>query len=287
MSTRESVTCPQCGSLVPVGDRKCDNCGARQKDFAPAPKSYTRPEPAPVVARAPAPAPAPGTSAPAAAAAAAAPTAGRSAAPPTAPPIATSIAPPDDYRPLAHRAPGSTAPGAGSPRNAAPTAPSAVRPSAAQPSAVQHYAAGSHAEGVPTRASAGAVSHASRSTSSMAAAAPGRSVWARRALIVALIPVGVNLLGFVALAIIGGLPGDTLDLGMERFFVVGFILVVLLLLAGLANLVLFVLALVFGILGARETAGGAATGRARAVVAFVIVAWHLLLAVWVVSVLVS
>ena len=286
MSTRESVTCPQCGSLVPVGDRKCDNCGARQKDFAPAPKSYTRPEPAPVVARAPAPAPAPGTSAPAAAAAA--PTAGRSAAPPTAPPIATSIAPPDDYRPLAHRAPGSTAPGAGSPRNAAPTAPYAVRPSAAQPSAVQPYAAGSHAEGVPTRASAGAVSHASRSTSSTAAAtAPGRSVWARRALIVALIPVGVNLLGFVALAIIGGLPGDTLDLGMERFFVVGFILVVLLLLAGLANLVLFVLALVFGILGVRETAGGAATGRARAVVAFVIVAWHLLLAVWVVSVLVS
>lgn len=43
-------TCPQCGSLVPAGARKCGNCGARLKDFAPAPSSYVAAVP-PTVAR--------------------------------------------------------------------------------------------------------------------------------------------------------------------------------------------------------------------------------------------
>jgi len=264
MSARASVTCPQCGSLVPAGDRKCDNCGARQKDFAPAPQSYVRPDAAPVAPPAPTLTTAP-------------------SAPPRAP-ASPAVPPPDDYRPLAHR--GATAGGPAAPSTAPitgyavpPTSP--VSPYATPPAdpyakaPVAPYAPGSHAQGAPTRAAA------PPSTSAVTAdAAPsGRSRSASRALIFSLIPVGVNVVVFLliwlSLVIAGGaanLDSDAITGGILLAGLSG-------ILGGVANLVFLLLALVFGIIGLSQTAGHATTGRWRAVLAIVIVAWHVLLVI--------
>jgi len=264
MSTRASVTCPQCGSLVPVGDRKCDNCGARQKDFAPAPQSYVRPDIEPVAPVAPS-----------------APTA--SAAPPRAP-APPAVTPPDDYRPLAHRGTGS---GQATPPRAAPVtgyAVPATTPSGpystppADPYAkapVAPYAPGSHAQGAPSRdAPTPSIYTAATDTDS-----PERSRSASRALILSLIPIGVNVVVFVLIWITIAIAGGVDNLDSEAV-VGGFLLVGLsAILGGLANIVFFLLALVFGIIGLSQTAGRATTGRWRAVLALVIVGWHVLLAV--------
>ena len=266
MSARASVTCPQCGSLVPVGDRKCDNCGARQKDFAPAPQSYVRPDAAPAVPIPPAPA--------------------RAVAPPAPPRMAPSptAPPPDDYRPLAHR--GTTGTGPAAPPTAAPVTGYAVpatppgNPYATPPAdpyakaPVAPYAPGSHAQGAPS----GAASAPSVYTAADGAS-PGRSGSASRALIFSLIPIGVNVVVFLliwlSIVIAGGaenLESDAIAGGILLAAVSG-------LLGALANLVCFLLALVFGIIGLKQTAGRAMTGRWRAVLAIVIVAWHVLLVI--------
>ena len=261
MSTRASVTCPQCGSLVPVGDRKCDNCGARQKDFAPAPQSYVRPDIEPVAPSAPT----------------------ASAAPPRAP-APPAVTPPDDYRPLAHRGTGS---GQATPPRAAPVtgyAVPATTPSGpystppADPYAkapVAPYAPGSHAQGAPSRdAPTPSIYTAATDTDS-----PERSRSASRALILSLIPIGVNVVVFVLIWITIAIAGGVDNLDSEAV-VGGFLLVGLsAILGGLANIVFFLLALVFGIIGLSQTAGRATTGRWRAVLALVIVGWHVLLAV--------
>jgi len=244
MSTVERVTCPQCGSLVPVGDRKCDNCGARQKDFAPAPTSYTRPAAAPAPAPVPAPAPAP--------APAREPAPVRDSAP-ASPPVATPAA----FAPTAT------------------TSADGDRPLA--------YPAGSHARGVPARAAAGAAGPGASAVST-SFPPPARSAAASRSLLFALIPLGVNLLGFILLAVVGAVGSGSFA---DSLLVLGFLFIGFLLLAGLANLVLFVLALVFGIVGVLQTRQSAATGRWRAVLALVIVAWHVLLTIWLIGALAS
>jgi hypothetical protein len=278
MSARASVTCPQCGSLVPVGDRKCDNCGARQKDFAPAPQSYVRPDVAPVTRTAP---PAPPRTAPSPAVTQPAVTQPAVNQPAGGP---TTVTPPDDYRPLAHR--GTTGTGPAAPPTTAPVTGYAVpatppgNPYATPPAdpyakaPVTPYAPGSHAQGAPS----GAASAPSVYTAADGAS-PGRSGSASRALIFSLIPVGVNVVVFLliwlSIVIAGGaenLESDAIAGGILLAAVSG-------LLGALANLVCFLLALVFGIIGLKQTAGRAMTGRWRAVLAIVIVAWHVLLVI--------
>ena len=105
-----------------------------------------------------------------------------------------------------------------------------------------------------------------------------------RSLLFALIPLGVNLLGFILLAVVGAVGSGSFA---DSLLVLGFLFIGFLLLAGLANLVLFVLALVFGIVGVLQTRQSATTGRWRAVLALVIVAWHVLLTIWLIGALAS
>jgi len=267
MSTRASVTCPSCGSLVPVGDRKCDNCGARQKDFAPAPQSYTRPETMQAPPAPPAPAAPVRASAPAVPSPAPAPAPSATQAP---------VLPPHDYRPLAHR-PAGAAPAAPSAAYAVP--PSLPAPSSTPPAAPPS-APGSHAQGVAPRSAPYAAPGATGpSLYKLAAdaAAPTRSRTASVALLLAVIAVGINLLVFILVFALLGAAEDV-DIDDTGAFVGGIFTIGLAVIGGgIANIVLFLLALIFGIIGVRQTAAGLATGRWRAVLALVLVGWHVLL----------